>query len=88
MVYIGWQQVDVKLTPAQEARVKDIFYRDMKATVGFEALWQAIADRDDPYTYSGSSPSGLLTWLESVAGGFLIMRSSHRINPAFTSSCS
>ena len=46
----GWQQVDVKLTPAQEARVVDVFYRDLKATVGFEALWQALADRDDPYS--------------------------------------
>jgi hypothetical protein len=47
---IGWQQVDVKLTPAQETRVKDTFYRDLKGTVGLEALWQALADRDDPYS--------------------------------------
>ena len=31
--------VDVRLTPAQEARVKDVFCRDLTATVGFEALW-------------------------------------------------
>ena len=62
---VGWQQVDVKLTPAQEARVKDIFYRDLKATVGFEALWQAIADRDDPYgapDRGGITRGALLEW--------------------------
>eukprot|EP01046_Picozoa_sp_COSAG06_P048486 COSAG06_NODE_7260_length_2566_cov_206.737738_2_plen_484_part_00 len=61
----GWQQVEVKLTPAQETRVVDVFYRDLKATVGFEALWQALADRDDPYTApdrGGISRQALLNW--------------------------
>ena len=73
--HIGWQQVDVKLTPAQEARVKDIYYRDLKATVGFEAVWQAIADRDDPYSApdrGGITRGALLeeeSTLEPLRGG-------------------
>lgn len=55
----------MRLTPAQEARVKDVLCRDLTATVGFEALWQAIADRDDPYSApdcGGITGGALLEW--------------------------
>jgi hypothetical protein len=70
-------EVDVRLTPAQEARVKDVLWRDLTATVGFEALWQAIADRDDPY--SAPDCGGITAarcWSGTGAGG------SHRLRPA------
>ena len=42
------QAIEVKLTPAQQQRVEDLYWRQLKGTVGLQALWHHLADHDDP----------------------------------------